>query len=211
MRIYLDTADEKEIKELMLWGSFAGITTNPAILKNAGLSAFGAIEKLSPLFKGDFFVQTWGDRADEMERHATEIADKLGRRAIIKVPSTKEGLETIYRLSNNGIWTAATALFTPGQALLAAEAGAGFVIPFFNRMEEAGSDAVKDMELICNVCHSRNKTKVLVASLKKAEQIFKLPQGIFAITIPPQLARELIASPQTEKALKRFREVAADE
>lgn len=194
MRVYLDTADGREIQELMKWGSFAGITTNPIILNKAGLDVWNAIDDLSPLFNGDFFVQTWGGSAEEMKTNAIKISEKLGKRAIIKVPITEDGLKTIYQLSNNGIWTAATALFTPGQAILASQAGTDFVIPFYNRIEEGGKNAVNIVEQICKISKSRKNTKVLVASLKKIEQIYVLPADVFAITIPPALAHELLKS-----------------
>lgn len=195
----------------MKWGAFAGITTNPIILKKAGLDVWNAINDLSPIFNGDFFVQTWGDSADEMIANAVKVSSKLGKRVIIKVPSTTEGLKTIHSLSSEGIWTAATALFTPGQAGLAAEAGASFVIPFYNRIEESGGDAAKTVEQICKICRGNVKTKVVVASIKKIEQFFRLPAEVFAITIPPQLAREMIASKLTDNVLKRFKEAASEE
>lgn len=209
MRIYLDTADSGEIRELFRWGAFAGITTNPVILQKAGIKPFDAIEKLSPVFTGDFFVQTWGETAEEMERHALEISLKLGKRAIVKVPSTEEGISAISRLSASGVWTAATALFTPSQAILAAEAGANIVIPFYNRIEEDGTDPCETINLIKFACQSRNKAKILVASLKTVKQVERvLGLDVFAITVPPDLARTMIKSPLTDSAVQNFTNAA---
>src|SRR3989338_91112 len=211
MHVYLDTADKKEIGELMKWGSFAGITTNPIILKKADLDVWDAIKNLSLIFSGDFFVQTWGDSAKEMEANAVKIAEKLGKRAIIKVPITENGLKAIYNLSNNGIWTAATALFTKGQAVLATEAGANFVIPFYNRIAEAGKDAIKIISQVCAISNGRKNTKVLVAILKNVSQVYSLPQDVFAITISPTLAHELLESDLTDKAVIGFSKASSEE
>jgi transaldolase len=209
MKIYIDSADKNEIVQLMKWGSFAGITTNPVILRNSKLKAFEAIEQLAPLFDGDFFVQTWGNDADTMTKNAEEIAIRLGDRAIIKIPSTPEGFQTIHNLSKKNIRTAATALFTPGQAILATEAGATMVIPFFNRLEEAGEDALKVTQLAIDAAHGNGRTQVLVASLKKPEQIHSLlPLSVDAITIPPSLIKELGSSPLTAKVMETFSEAS---
>lgn len=209
MKIYIDSADKNEITQLMKWGSFAGITTNPVILRNSKLRPFEAIEQLAPLFEGDFFVQTWGDDAETMTRNAEEIALRLDKRAIIKIPSTPVGFQTIHNLSAKNIRTAATALFTPGQAILATEAGATMVIPFFNRLEEAGEDAVKVTQLAIDAARGSGRTQVLVASLKKPEQIHRiLPLGINSITIPPSLIRELATSPLTAKVMEAFSEAS---
>lgn len=207
MRIYLDTADKKEIAELMQWGAFAGITTNPVILKNSSLAPEQAIKELAPLFDGDFFVQTWGNDSNQLTENALKISSKLGKRAIIKVPITEGGLKTIRALSAKGVRTAATALFTPGQAMLAVEAGADIVIPFYNRMEEAGQNPVKTIELVCQAC--KGKTRVIVASLKKVEQIYNLPPlDVYGMTISPALVRELVKSPLTDNVLRIFGEAS---
>ena len=91
------------------------------------------------------------------------------------------------------------------QAMLAAEAGVDFVIPFYNRMQEAGSDPYKTIELIKHACKPHGKPKILVASLKTTDQVVNLlPLDLFAITVPPVLARSLIESPLTEKVIKSF-------
>ncbi len=209
VRIYLDTADKKEIVELMQWGCFAGITTNPVILSNSKLTQDVAVKTLADAFTGDFFVQAAGNEAAEMIANAAYLSEKLGKRVIVKIPSTGDGLKAIKELSNRGIWTAATALFTPEQALLAAEAGADIVIPFYHRIAEGGDDPVRVIELIRHVGRSNGKPKVVVASIKSIDEINSiLPLDVFGITVPPSLAREMIKSPQTDIVLERFNKAA---
>lgn len=210
MRIYLDTADKNDVQEMMKWGCFAGVTTNPIILSNSKLTQDAAIKELAGVFIGDFFLQAKGERAEEIIGNATYLSEKLGKRVIVKIPSTSEGIKAIKELSNNGVWTAATALFTPGQALLAAEAGADIVIPFYHRIAESGEDPIKVIDMIKHVGRPNGKPKVVVASIKSVDSIYKLlPLDVFGITIPPSLARELIKSSHTDGVLERFRKATS--
>jgi transaldolase len=211
MRLYLDTADVAEVRALASWGAFAGVTTNPILLARAGLDLRGAAAALAEAQPGDVFVQVAGDDADALEAEVRSLCALVPTRLMVKLEPTPIGLEVMSRLRDERIWTAATALFTLGQALLAANAGADVLIPFYSRMAEAGADAQRDVADMVKLCERRGgRPRVLVASLKTPEDVLNVARsGAWGATIPPVVARDLLRSSGTEAALARFHDAAA--
>jgi TalC/MipB family fructose-6-phosphate aldolase len=210
MRLYLDTADAAEARALSRWGAFAGVTTNPVLLAGAGLDLRGAAVALAEAQPGDVFVQVAGDDPDTVEAEVRSLSTLVPTRLMVKLPPTPVGLEVMSRLRDERIWTAATALFTLGQALLAANAGADVLIPFFSRMAEAGADAERDVADMVALCERRGgRPRVLVASLKTPGEVLAVARrGAWGAAIPPAVARELLRSDGTEAALARFHAAA---
>jgi TalC/MipB family fructose-6-phosphate aldolase len=206
MRLYLDTADVGEARALASWGAFAGVTTNPILLARAGLDLRGAAVALAEAQPGDVFVQVAGDDADALEAEVRGLCALVPTRLMVKLAPTPAGLEVMSRLRDERIWTAATALFTLGQALLAANAGADVLIPFFSRMVEAGADAERDVADMVKLCERRGgRPRVLVASVKTPADVLAVARcGAWGATVPPAVARELLRSSGTEAALSRF-------
>lgn len=206
MRLYLDTADLESIRRYTAWGAFAGVTTNPVILAQAGLSPDEAVSGLSDAQPGDVFVQVDGDDPDVMERRVRDLNAMVPARTMIKLPPTPSGLAVMHRLRDERIWTAATALFSLGQALLAANAGADILIPFFHRISEHGQDPVEVVRDVVDLSVRRGgRPRVLVASLKRVEDILSVARlGAWGATIPPELAEDLIHHRGTRAVLERF-------
>jgi TalC/MipB family fructose-6-phosphate aldolase len=206
MRIYLDTADIETVRRLTAWGAFAGVTTNPVILARAGLGSAEAVSVLCGAQPGDVFIQIDGDDPDEMERRVRELNAIVPARTMIKLPPTPAGLAVMHRLRDERIWTAATALFSLGQALLAASAGADVIIPFHHRIAERGHDADRVVRDMVELSARRGgKPKVLVASLKRVEDVLSVARiGAWGATIPPGLADDLIRNDGTAEVLARF-------
>lgn len=209
MRLYLDTADVSLITPLSAWGCFAGVTTNPVILAGAGMTPAQAVATLTEAQPGDVFVQVGGDDPDQMEQVIRELNALAPPRVMVKVPPTPVGLAVMHRLRDERIWTAATALFTLGQALLAANAGADILIPFYGRMAEAGVDPQREIQDMVALCQRRGgRPRVLVASLKTVDQVLEAERlGAWAATIPVGLAEELIRHPGSDRVLERFASV----
>lgn len=210
MRLYLDTADVAEARSLARWGAFAGVTTNPILLARAGLDLRGAATALAEAQPGDVFVQVAGNDADALEAEVRSLCALVPTRLMVKLEPTPVGLEVMSRLRDERIWTAATALFTLGQALLAANAGADVLIPFYSRMVEAGADAERDLADMVKLCERRGgRPRVLAASLKTPADVLTAARcGAWGATIPPAVARELLRSSGTEAALARFHAAA---
>jgi transaldolase len=206
MRLYLDSADIERLSPLFSWGAFAGVTTNPIILARAALTVEDAVQRLCNAQGGDVFVQVEGDIPDLLEEKIRKINALNPSQVMIKVPPTPVGLEVIHRLRDERIWTAATALFTGAQALLAANAGADILIPFFSRIEEASSNALEVVAEMQRLSTSRGgRPKVLVASLKSVDDVLAVARlGVWGATVPVEVAAEMIQSAGTEAALQRF-------
>lgn len=211
MRLYLDTADLDAVGRLMRWGAFAGVTTNPIILARANLEPARAVAELCQAQPGDVFVQVDGDDPNEMERQVRELNGIETPRVMIKIPPTPVGLEVMHRLRDERIWTVATALHTLGQALLAANAGADILAPFFGRMLWAGLDAAREITDMIELCARRGgRPRVLVASLKSVDDVLAVARlGAWGAAVPVGVAEALIHHPGTDDVLARFAEAGA--
>lgn len=209
MRLYLDSADISQVKPLFAWGAFAGITTNPIILRQYGLTPDAAAKQLTQSIPGDVFIQLTGEDPDELEKKIRELNELSPSKIMIKIPPTPVGLEVIDRLRDERIWTAATALFSPAQALLAANAGADILIPFFSRIAESddAEGVVRDIQQICE--RRGGRPRVLVASLKSVADVLTVANiGVWGATIPVDVAAQMLEAPGTASALERFKEAS---
>lgn len=211
MRLYLDTADPAEVRRLAAWGAFAGVTTNPVLLARAGLAAEEAVDRLGEAQPGDVFVQVGGATADEMEARVRALSARLPSRLMFKIPPTPVGLAVTSRLRDERLWTAVTALFTLGQGLVAAGAGADVLIPFYDRIRGGGGDPDAVVRDLVELSARRGgRPRVLVASLKSADQVLAAARaGAWGATLPVELAEALLRDAGTDAALARFAEAEA--
>ncbi len=210
MRLYLDTANLEDIRRLWSWGAFAGVTTNPLILARAGLTPEAAVTSIGEAQTGDVFVQVVGDDPDEMERQIRDLEALVPSRTMFKLPPTPAGLAVMHRLRDERIWTAATALFTLGQGLLAAGSGADILIPFYSRIAGEGRDPERVVgDIIDHTTTRGGRPRALVASLKTVEQVLAVARmGAWGVTVQPELAEELIRDSGSSAALARFEAAA---
>ncbi len=207
MELYLDTSDVAAVKRLARIFPLAGVTTNPSIVA-AGKTP---VEVLLPQLydaldgKGRLFAQVMANTAEGM------VADAHKLRAIIpdlvvKVPVTAEGLAAIKCLKAEGIPTLGTAVYGAGQGLLSALAGAEYVAPYVNRVDAQGGDGVQtvnDLQRLLSL-HAPG-AKVLAASFKTPRQALAcLLAGCESITLPLDVAQQLIAAPAVEAAVAKF-------
>ena len=211
MRLYLDSADFDAVRRLARWGAFAGVTTNPVILARAGLSLPDAVHGLGAAHSGDLFVQPVCLEVESALAEISRISELLPSRVLFKVPPTPVGLEVMSRLRDERTWIAATALFTSGQGLVAAAAGADVLVPFFDRIRsEDGDPATVVSDLVALGARRGGRPRVLVASLRSVEQVLAVARlGAWGATMPVEVAEELLASEGSEAALARFADAAA--
>jgi len=209
MKIFLDSADIETIKKFWDTGILCGVTTNPLILSSSGIRPAELINNLRNWFKGKLFIQATGENADEIVSNAKNLFNLMPETIIIKISSTRIGIEAISKLAQEGIPTAATALFGTVQGICAAEANASFLIPFYDRLERSGGNPVlllKDLVLLQN---ETKKTKILVASLKNAQQIENcLREKVWGVTVPPHLLEEILHNPLTIIADENFKKAS---
>ncbi len=209
MEIWLDTADVQIIQKAVKIGLLSGITTNPAIIARAQRPLEKILDDLMHYQEGPVAVQVTGENVSEMVQQGQNLYS-YSTRAVIKVPVTREGLETIYLLSRQGIPTMATVIFHHHQALTAALAGADFVAPYLGKIEKAGGDPRSTLKTIHQILQNYHlKTKVLGASIRSIEQLVNCAEvGIYGITVNENIFEELIGNQSlTLQALQAFSEV----
>ena len=209
MRIFLDTADHRVAQKLWSWGSFSGVTTNPILLARAGVTVEGAIAALARVTSGDLFAQAVGGTAAALADDGARLCDLAPGRMIVKIPTTSYGLEAMRLLAGRNVLTAATAIFRASQAVLAARAGATWVIPFWHRIAEAGGDPAREVAeaaaFLERMQSSGLRSRVLCASLRSADEaVAALRAGATAVTVGPEVAEALLADPGTKAAVDEF-------
>lgn len=214
MRLYLDSADRSALEPLLQTGVFYGVTTNPSVLRTAGVRPSGFVPFADWAFgKGakELYFQAWGESAKALYEWGKTLAG-ISTRVVVKLPATQPGLEAASRLAVEGIRTCITAVYTPFQALLAASAGAAYVAPYLGRMNDAGRDghgAICQMATALRATGS--STEILAASVRASEDLATLAaNGVRCVTLAPAVAATLFQEPLTLEAARAF-EAAAKE
>lgn len=204
----IDTANITDIIHANTFYPLAGVTTNPTIISKENRPFWDVVKEIRDVIGSEkmLHVQTVQTSADKMEEEALKIYEELGENTIIKIPICEEGLKATMNLKKRGIGVTMTAIFTPAQALMAAQAGASFVAPYVNRLDNIladGTQVVKEIVQEFNQYHL--SCKVLAASFKNAEQVHKCAMsGCDSVTISMEVFKSLISHPMTESAVNGF-------
>lgn len=206
MKFFIDTADVGEIRELAETGMIDGVTTNPSLIAKSGRQFTDVIEEICSFIDGPVSAEVAAIDSPTMIKEAHKLA-KIAKNITIKVPLTVDGLKTCKILSNEGTMVNVTLCFSPGQAILAAKAGATFISPFVGRLDDISQDG---MDLIADICeiyenYTDFETEVLVASVRSPKHVVDAARmGAHVVTIPPSALRQLYNHPLTEKGLDSF-------
>lgn len=208
MLYVIDTANVEEIRRLVEFYPVDGVTTNPTLISRENADFLGLIREIRSII-GDgrmFHIQVTGKTAEEMISEARKLREYVGGNFYVKVPICEEGLKATMKLKEEGFNITMTAIFTQQQALIAAKAGADFVAPYVNRLDNIVSDGVNVVTEIVEMFNKQNiKCKVLAASFKTVEQIHKIAMvGCQAVTISSDLFSTLMYHPMTTKAIYDF-------
>ncbi|NLW59636.1 MAG: fructose-6-phosphate aldolase [Firmicutes bacterium] len=211
MLILLDSADLEALRAIIPGHPIDGVTTNPTIISRscaAKKEIPGLLRRIRSLLGGDgmLHIQVTAASADGMVAEAETIKEQFGRDVYLKVPVTPEGIKAIMMLAQNGARVTATAVFTPQQALVAAKAGADFVAPYINRLDDLVVDGSKVVREIKQVFTQYSlKTRVLAASFRNIEQVHRVClAGADAVTISPELYWKMLFHPLTERSVEQF-------
>ena len=209
MLYIIDTANLEKIAYCNEFYPIDGVTTNPSIISKEHSDFKTLILGIRKIIGPDkmLHVQTTATEASAIVEEAKELRALLGENSFIKIPITEDGLKATMELKKIGIGVTVTAIFTQQQAFMAAKAGADFVAPYINRLDNIVSDGVHVVEEIVNLFRLHNITtcKVLAASFKNAEQVHKVAMvGAQAVTINPDLFPHLIYHPLTMYAIDDF-------
>ena len=207
MKIFVDTADVKAIRELAEMGVIDGVTTNPSLVAKQGKSFTEMLKEVAKIVDGPISAETVSLDAEGMLREAEELA-KIHKNIVIKVVNTPEGLKAVKELSRRGIKTNVTITFSANQALLAAKAGATYVSPFVGRLDDIGEDGMQLIRDIVQIYRNYDfKTQVLVASVRHPMHIVEAAKiGAHAATIPPEIIYKMFQHPLTDIGIKKFLE-----
>ncbi|TKJ30956.1 fructose-6-phosphate aldolase [bacterium (candidate division B38) B3_B38] len=205
MKFFIDTANIEEIKEAKRLGMIDGVTTNPTLISKEGRKAEELLQEICSLIDGPVSAEVVSPDAEGMVKEARKLA-KLGENIVVKVPIIKEGLKAVKMLTNEGIRTNMTLVFSPSQALLAAKVGATFCSPFIGRLDDVshvGMDLVR--EIITIYENYGYRTEVIVASIRNPLHVVDAAlAGAPIATIPFAVIERLVHHPLTDVGLKRF-------
>lgn len=205
MRLFLDTADIEEIREIARWGVLSGVTTNPSLVAKEGQDPDVVWKEILETVPGDISLETTEAEADAMVEQGVELSQKAPN-AVVKVPMTPDGLAAGRRLTDEGIRINVTLVFSPAQAILAAEIGAYIVSPFLGRIDDVGSDGMAALRSICEIYAIQGyETNVLAASLRHPMHVIDAAAaGADIATMPYDVFAKLVHHPLTDAGLERF-------
>lgn len=213
MKFFIDTANLDQIKEAQELGILDGVTTNPSLMAKEGIKGHANILKhyidICNIADGDVSAEVLSVTYEEMISEGIELSN-LHKRIIVKVPATTEGIKAIKYFSSNGIKTNCTLVFSIGQALLAAKAGATYVSPFVGRLDDISSDGIGLIRQIRNIYDIYGyKTEILAASIRHTMHIIDCVKiGADVVTCPLDAIKGLIKHPLTDSGLEKFLEDA---
>jgi transaldolase len=205
MKLFLDSAELSEIKEIVNLGMCDGVTTNPSLIAKSGRDFKSVLSEIVEIVPGPVSAEVISTNYQEMLKEA-ETLYKIASNIVIKLPLTQEGLKCCKSLSNKGIKTNVTLCFSANQALLAAKAGATFISPFVGRLFDIGEDGIALLKNIRTLYDAYGfETKILAASIRNVEQVSQAAMvGSDASTIPYQVFSELYFHALTDKGLQKF-------
>ncbi|MBI1301856.1 MAG: fructose-6-phosphate aldolase [Alphaproteobacteria bacterium] len=206
MKFFVDTADIEEIKDLAATGLLDGVTTNPSLIAKSGKEFKPLIKEICDIVKGPVSAEVAAIDYDTMRKEA-DVLRNIADNVAVKVPLTPDGLRVCRELADERTMVNVTLCFSPGQAILAAKAGAAFVSPFVGRLDDIGQDGlnlIADIVTIYNQ-YPEFETEVLVASIRNPIHIIDSARmGAHVMTSPPNVIRQLYNHPLTDKGLAAF-------
>jgi transaldolase len=206
MKFFIDTADITEIRTLVETGLVDGVTTNPTLFSLSGGSFEKSIAEICELVPGPVSAEVTATDLDGMLAEGRYLA-KIASNVTIKVPLTMDGLKACRILTQEGTKVNVTLCFSPGQAILAAKAGATFVSPFMGRLDDLGESGAGLVQQIVEIFKNYPEftTQVLAASIRSALHVVEMAHvGADVATMPPKVFRSLYNHPLTDLGIKTF-------
>ncbi|ASW44145.1 fructose-6-phosphate aldolase [Clostridium isatidis] len=205
MKLFLDTAIVDEIKRANDMGVISGVTTNPTLIAKSGRDFIEVIKEITSIVDGPISAEVMGNTAEEMIKEGLELS-KIHDNIVIKIPMCEEGLKATKELSKKGIKVNVTLIFSSGQALLAARAGASFVSPFLGRLDDIGFDGMYLIEEVANIFKVQGiKTEIIAASIRNPIHVSKAAMlGADIATIPMSVLNQMMKHPLTDSGIAKF-------
>jgi transaldolase len=207
MKFFIDTADVKEIREAHELGLVDGVTTNPSLIAKSGRKFKDVIKEIVTIVDGPISAEVISLDAPGMIKEGKELA-KIHKNIVVKLPMTPEGLKACKALTDKGIKTNVTLIFTSMQALLAAKAGATYVSPFVGRLDDISQDGMGIIEEIRAIFDNYGyMSEIIVASIRNPIHVLNSALiGADICTIPYSVMLQLSKHPLTDAGIKKFLE-----
>lgn len=207
LKLFIDTANIDEIKEINQWGVICGVTTNPSLIAKEGRDFKEVVKEITSIVDGPISAEVISLDTNGMLKEARELA-KIHPNIVVKIPMNKEGLKAVKILSQEGIKTNVTLIFSPTQALLAARAGATYVSPFVGRLDDISNEGLYIVEDIVQIFKLHNiKTQIIAASIRNPIHVLDAAKAEAHIgTIPYNVFIQMIKHPLTDIGIEKFLE-----
>ena len=205
MKLFIDTANVAEIKEANDMGVICGVTTNPSLIAKEGRDFNEVIREIASIVDGPISGEVISLETEGMVKEGREIA-KIHKNMIVKIPMTGNGLKAVKILTSEGIKTNVTLIFTAGQALLAARAGATFVSPFLGRLDDIATNSLELIETIVDIFDIHNiSTEIIAASIRSPLHVVAAARaGSHIATVPFGVIMAMLKHPLTDSGIERF-------
>jgi len=213
MKFFIDTANLAQIKEAHELGILDGVTTNPSLMAKEGIKGEAAImnhyKAICEMVDGDISAEVISTDFDGIVAEGKKLA-KIHKNIVVKVPMIKDGVKAIKWFTDNGIRTNCTLVFSAGQAILCAKAGAAYVSPFIGRIDDSGWDGVQLIEQLSHIYTVQGfQTEILAASIRNPNHIIRCSEaGADVCTCPLESILGLLKHPLTDIGLAKFLEDA---
>ena len=205
MKIFLDTANLDELNKGVAWGVVDGVTTNPSLIAKEGRPMADQIRMICDIVDGDISAEVVSTESAAMIKEGRELA-RIHNNIVVKCPLTRDGIVATSALSKEGIRVNVTLCFSPGQALIAAKAGAYIISPFVGRLDDVGATGMNLVRSILQIYRNYGlKTQVLAASLRSPTHVIDAGlAGAHIATMPFKVLDMLFNHPLTDKGLDQF-------
>ena len=209
MKFFIDTANLEEIKEAEALGILDGVTTNPSLMAKEGITGEDNVNKhyqdICKIVEGHISAEVIATDLEGMLKEGKKLAS-LHPQIVVKVPATANGIKAIKSLTDQGIKTNCTLVFSTGQAILAAKAGATYVSPFIGRIDDMNYDGMEIVEQMVKVFANYNfDTQILAASIRNVKHIMECAEiGVDVATSPLKPLKGLLNHPLTDIGIEKF-------
>ncbi|MFT6054164.1 MAG: transaldolase [Roseivirga sp.] len=209
MKFFIDTANLDEIREAYDLGVLDGVTTNPSLMAKEGISGHDKVmahyKAICDIVDDNVSAEVISTDFEGMMKEGRELA-KIDDKIVVKIPMIKEGIKAIKTFTQEGIRTNCTLIFSAGQALLAAKAGASYVSPFVGRLDDIGADGLELVEQIVQIFDNYGyPTEVLAASIRHTTHLLQCAEiGADVVTCPLKVITGLLNHPLTDAGLAQF-------
>lgn len=205
MKLFIDSANVDEIREIAAWGVLAGVTTNPSLAAKEKRDFTEMLAEICAIVDGDVSAEVVATDTAGMLAEAEPLI-AVSDKVTIKLPLTPDGLGACRALSDRGVRTNVTLCFSPTQAILAAAAGATYVSPFVGRLDDVANDGIALLEDICAVFATHGyDTQVLAASLRHPQHVVQAAlAGADVATLPAKVFHQMVRHPLTDRGLEQF-------